>query len=135
MVFIDTNIFMYAAGGVSPYKKPSLAYLSKIIKAGSATLAYTNSEVLQEILHRYRSIGKHVQANTLISYILQLGITILPVTKEDIFIAQRILDQHKNIPTRDGIHAAVAIRNNLTKIVSYDSDFDKIDEITRIEPK
>lgn len=135
MVFIDTNIFMYAAGAASPHKKPSIAYLSKIIKAGSATLAYTNSEVLQEILHRYRAIGKHVQANTLISYIIQLGIIILPVTKEDIFIAQRILDQYKNIPTRDGIHAAVAIRNNIPRLVSYDSDFDKIDEITRVEPK
>jgi predicted nucleic acid-binding protein len=134
VVLIDTNIFMYAAGTASPHKKPSIAYLSKIIKAGSATLAYTNSEVLQEILHRYRSIGKHSQANTLISHIIQLGITILPVSKEDIFIAQRILDQHKDISTRDGIHAAVAIRNNLSKIVSYDSDFDKIDEITRIEP-
>jgi uncharacterized protein len=135
MVFIDTNIFMYAAGSESPQKKPSLDYLSKVIAAGSAALAFTSSEVLQEILHRYRSIGKAAQADTLVSYIIQLGITILPVTKEDIFIAQRILSQHKKLPTRDGVHAAVVIRNNLKKIVSYDSDFDLIDEITRIQPK
>ncbi len=135
MVFVDTNIFMYAAGTESPQKKPSLRYLTKIIASGSATLAFTSSEVLQEILHRYRSIGKAEQANTLIAYIMQLGITILSVTKEDVFLAQRILAATTKLSTRDGMHAAVAMRNNLSRIVSYDRDFDLISDIRRIEPK
>ena len=134
MVFIDTNIFMYAAGKQSPQKNPSLKYLEKIVGAGSATLAFTSSEVLQEILHRYRSIGRGSDANTLITYIMQVGISILPVTKEDVLLAQRFL-KYEKLPTRDGIHTAVALRNNVSKIVSFDRDFDLIPEIQRIEPR
>lgn len=133
MVFIDTNVFMYAAGKSSRQKEASVRYLAKIVSAGSATLAFTSSEVLQEILHRYRSLERGADADLLISYIMQLGISILPVTKEDIFYAQQIL-RGNNVPTRDGIHAAVALRNNLSRIISFDKDFDRIPDIKRIEP-
>jgi predicted nucleic acid-binding protein len=125
---------MYAAGSESPQKKPAIKFLSKVISAGSAALAFTSSEVLQEILHRYRSIGRATQADALIAHILQLGIIILPVTKEDVFLAQSILAQNAKLPTRDGIHAAVAIRNNIVSIVSFDTDFDMISDVKRIQP-
>lgn len=134
MVFIDTNIFMCAAGRASRVKQPSLKYLSKILSAGSAALAFTSTEVLQEILHRYRALGRGQDGERLISYIVFLGITILSVTKEDIFYAQQIL-KDDSVPTRDGIHAAVALRNKIKIIVSFDRDFDKIKDLRRVEPK
>jgi predicted nucleic acid-binding protein len=58
----------------------------------------------------------------------------MPVTKEDIFYAERILEDD-NVPTRDGIHAAVALRNKTHMVVSLDRDFDRIKDVRRIEPK
>lgn len=53
-VFVDTNIFIYASGAPSPYKKPAEEILIKIAK--NQLKAVTNSEVLQEILYRYYAI-------------------------------------------------------------------------------
>jgi predicted nucleic acid-binding protein len=35
---------------------------------------------------------------------------------------------------RDAIHAATAMENRITVIVSYDKDFDRIRELKRVEP-
>ena len=54
MIFIDTSIFMYAAGKEHPNKEPS-ATLLKLIAVGEVD-AVINVEVLQEIYHRYTMI-------------------------------------------------------------------------------
>lgn len=49
-VFIDANVFMYAAGKRHPYKNPCLHILKDVeTKALSATV---NTEIFQELLYR-----------------------------------------------------------------------------------
>ena len=43
------------------------------------------------------------------------------------------MEEYKLRP-RDAVHAAAALENKITTIVSYDKDFDLIHEIKRIEP-
>ena len=56
MTLVDSNVFMYAAGREHPHKKPATAFLEKVA-AGSVD-AIIDVEVLQEILHRYRALGR-----------------------------------------------------------------------------
>ncbi|MFZ4986373.1 MAG: PIN domain-containing protein [Blastocatellia bacterium] len=72
MIFIDANIFMYAAGKDSPQKKPCAQFLRKVITSGKANQYFTNSEVLQEILHRYRSLKLSEKAFELYRWFLPL---------------------------------------------------------------
>ena len=51
MIFIDTSIFMYAAGKEHPHKEPSVNLL-RLIAMGEID-AVINVEVLQEIFHRF----------------------------------------------------------------------------------
>ncbi len=134
MIFIDSNIFMYAAGSPTAHRKPCQEFLKKLINSGSAAQYFTSVEVLQEILHRYRSISLADEAYSLLDNILQLGITILPIEIEDIMLARKLLEDLNNLPTRDGIHAAVAIRKNISVIASFDKNFDQISGIRRFEP-
>ena len=60
--FIDANVVMYALGGSHPLREPCKRILEKI-KARSI-LVVTNTEVLQEILHRYFSIGRGTLGET-----------------------------------------------------------------------
>ncbi len=53
-VFLDTNIFMYAAGAPHPYKEACLRILADM-EAGILSAAI-NTEVLQELLYRYSHI-------------------------------------------------------------------------------
>ena len=58
MIFLDSNIFMYAAGSAHPHKAGCLALLERIARSPAAHEHCINTEVLQEILHRYRSIKR-----------------------------------------------------------------------------
>jgi len=42
--------------------------------------------------------------------------------------------ENYRIKPRDAIHAATALENKITNIVSYDKDFDELKEIKRTEP-
>lgn len=54
----------------------------------------------------------------------------LSVKKSTILVAHKLLERYKLKP-RDALHAAVAIENGLTEIVSYDIDFDVLKELKR----
>ena len=135
MIFIDANIFMYAAGKEHQFKSKCLKFLSKVAQSGSTENYCTNTEVLQEILHRYRSLRRDEIGFEIFNAVLALNINILPIELMDISLAKRLLSKHKNLSTRDAVHLGVMIRNDIDTIVSYDSDFDGFSDIRRMEPK
>ena len=55
-VFIDANVAIYAAGGAHPYKEPC----SRVLRMAAADPQQfvTDSEVLQELMHRYLASGR-----------------------------------------------------------------------------
>ena len=55
-VFIDANVPIYAAGRDHPYKGPCARILR--ILADDPQSFLTDSEVLQEMMHRYLSLGQ-----------------------------------------------------------------------------
>ena len=63
MILIDSNVFMYAAGAAHTNKASSVAFLEAV--ARGKIDAATDAEVLQEILHRYRSIQRWTEGRAL----------------------------------------------------------------------
>ena len=55
-LFVDANIPMYAEGGDHPFKAPSVDFMLAV--ARRQVDAVSDVEVLQEILHRYRAVGR-----------------------------------------------------------------------------
>ena len=56
MILVDSNILMYAAGADHPNKAPSIRFLEKVAREQMDVAL--DAEVLQEILYRYRAIGR-----------------------------------------------------------------------------
>lgn len=132
-VFLDTNIFMYAAGREHDYKAPSVQLIHEL---GEGRLeAVTDVEVLQEILHRYRRTKVLPEGITLCERIIQLMPQVLAVGKDDMEIAMRLLSRHPAIDPRDAVHAAVMLNHGLTHLYSYDQHFDRIPGLTRLVPR
>lgn len=132
MILIDTNIIMYAAGVEHPHKAPSLALLERV--AGGEVEAAFDAEALQEILHRYRAIGRWKDGRVVYDLARQLFPVVVPITAEVLDRARRILDADARIMARDALHAAVVMLGGMQAICSYDRDFDRITGIARIEP-
>ena len=130
--FLDTNVFLYAAGADHPRREACVRALHKV---SEGTLQATvNSEVLQEILYVLSRRGRRQDAVTLANHVASLFPDLLPVTREDILGACDLIRRYARLPVRDAIHAATMLRNGLKEIISVDQDFDQIREIRRIDP-
>jgi predicted nucleic acid-binding protein len=133
MILLDTNIFMYAAGAAHPNKLPSARMLERV--ARGEVQAVIDVETLQEILHRYRAIGRWSDGRRVYDLTRQLFPSVVPISVSIMDRARRLLDSHAKLMARDALHAAVVVEEELDVICSYDKDFDKVSEIKRVEPK
>jgi uncharacterized protein len=133
MIFIDSNIFMYAGGVEHANKAPSLALFSSI--ASREVKACTSVEVLQELLHRYRSIDRWNDGKKVYLSAKEIVPTIEPLTMDIVDRAFKMLDKYPKIMARDALHAATCVILNLDGICTYDTDFDKIEEVKRVTPE
>ena len=130
--FLDANVIMYSLGSSHSCKEPCKKILEKI-KLGDIR-AVTNTEVLQEILHRYFSIGKPDIAEIGYTSMVHLCLTIFPVTLAETNRALELMKANPAITSRDAIHAATMINNEIKEIISTDAHFDLILGIKRIDP-
>ncbi len=131
MIFLDTNIFMYAAGDQHPNKDHSIRILELVAMDEIQTVI--NVEVIQEILHRYTHIGKKSEGIKLAEYVLYLMDTIYSVESIDIKEAIKILNKY-DVTSRDAIHAASCKNRGIREICTYDRHFDDIKFLTMIKP-
>lgn len=125
MIFIDANIFMYAAGNESPQKAPCQKFLKEVVLSGKK--ACTNAEVLQEILHRYIAIDARKVGFAIFDQILSLSIPILAIEAKDLERARLILEEHPKISSRDAVHLGVMQSHGISRIATYDKGFKKVD--------
>jgi predicted nucleic acid-binding protein len=132
MILVDSNILMYAAGTDHPNKEPSLAWLERV--ARDEIEATVDAEVLQEILHRYRALGRWDEGRAVYDLTRRLFPIVIPITAEVVEIARGLLDEHSGLIARDALHVAVVEANGFESICSYDQDFDRLPGLRRVEP-
>jgi predicted nucleic acid-binding protein len=132
VILIDSNIFMYAAGAPHPHKADSLALLDRVAKG--EVEAAVDAEVLQEILHRYRAIGRWEDGRRVYDLTRRIVPVVLPVTVELLDMARALRDRLPRLMARDALHAAVCENAAIDSICSYDRDFDRIPGLNRAEP-
>ena len=88
-VFIDSNIPMYAAGNEHPNKTQSIEILGSISE--NKITGITSTEVMQEILYRYSSIGLLEKGLEVFDSFSQIVDDILPVNFDIINGARKML--------------------------------------------
>ena len=132
MIPVDSSVLMYAAGTRHPHKQPSVRFLERV--ASGEVDAALDAEVLQEILHRYRAIGRWADGRQVYDQARRIFPVVVPITAEVLDRARALLDDHRSVMARDAVHAAVVSVHGLEGISSYDRDFDRIAGLKRSEP-
>lgn len=130
--FLDTNVFLYAAGGDHPFRKPCQGILRRV--AEGDLKATTSSEVVQEILYVLSRRGFRDQAIALSRNITGVFPTMLEVGGREMSLACDLLESNPELPPRDAVHAATMITHEVLTIVTADPHFDRLARITRIAP-
>lgn len=133
VVFVDVNIPMYAAGAEHPHKLPSVRFLQRIAKGELEVV--TSSEIFQEILHRYRAIGRLEEGLAIYDDFRKIVPVVLPILIEDVDAARDILAASPEVGSRDALHAAVMQRAGVRQVASFDRGFDHVKSIRRIVPR
>ena len=131
-VFLDTNVFLYAAGTALPLRDACAKVLRRV--AEGSLDATINSEVIQEILYVLIRRGRRMEALKLADDLASLFPELLAVTRDDVLSACGLLQHYPRLSVRDDIHVGTMLRNGLEIVVSVDSDFDQVSEIRRIDP-
>jgi len=131
MIYVDTNVWIYATTAHSRYGQRCKAILERIERGELE--AVISVQVLSEVagvLYQQYSIKdptKHVAA------ILSYPMEIVDVTP-DIVVRATEYSRDYGILPYDGIHIASALSSLVTEILSADKELDKVGVIKRVDP-
>ncbi|MEK6871872.1 MAG: PIN domain-containing protein [Nanoarchaeota archaeon] len=131
--YIDANIFVNSVLYNDERAHQCIKIISKIIKKEmiGITSVLTWDEFIYVI---HKNLGKEIAIHEGEKFLKLPNLFFIDADKNIIMHAQKIMEEH-NLKPRDAIHLASALSENISEIISDDSDFDKIKEIKRISPE
>jgi predicted nucleic acid-binding protein len=133
VIFVDTNVVMYAAGGDHPLQRPCREIVDGI---GDRSIAATTSvEVIQEIVHGFLSTGGAQGGLALAEQTMDLFAPVLPITHALMRRVPDLARRYPDLSARDVIHVATCIHEGIVEILSTDRGFDAVREVRRIRPE
>lgn len=118
MIFVDTNVLMYAVGGRHPLRREARLFFEETLERG-APLA-TSAEVLQELLHAYLPVQRLETLDAALTLAEARISSIWPVEPEDVRLARALVDRHPALGARDLLHLATCMRRDVTQIRTFD---------------
>lgn len=132
MILIDANILLYAIGRDDERRAACARLLDRAITG--ELRATINVEVAQEILHVLSRRGERGRALAYTAALLESFPDMLSISAAHIAEARRLLEVHPGLGVRDALHAASVLVDALDGIVSYDSAFDGVSGVRRVQP-
>jgi predicted nucleic acid-binding protein len=118
VIFVDTNVFMYAVGGEHPLRERAQTFFLDAIKDGVPRV--TSAEVLQELLHAYVPVGRLATLDAALDLVDSLIDTVWSIEAEDVFFARTLVDRHPGLGARDLLHLACCRRRSVRTIRTFD---------------
>ncbi len=129
MLYLDSGPFIYAALSREAIGKRARHLLQKVRdgQEEAASCALALDEIVW-VVQRHRSREDGLAAGE--SFLALPNLRILPVSQDTAFSALSLMRRYSLDP-RDAIHSSTAIINGCSAIVSSDTHFDRLKEITR----
>lgn len=119
MIFVDTNVIMYAIGRDHPLKKESREFFESSMDDGAERLC-TSAEVLQELMHAYVTVDRLHTLNAAFALVEACIPTVWDVTREDVQAARSLVEIRSELGARDLLHLAMCKQRNVTNIKTFD---------------
>jgi uncharacterized protein len=117
MIFVDTNMFMYAVGRDHPLRTPARDFFEHSVEHEDRLV--TSAEVIQELLHAYLPVGRIATLDAALTLARSLAES-WPVEPADVFHARSLHNRHPGLGARDLLHLACCQRRGVTRIKTFD---------------
>ena len=118
MIFVDTNVFMYAVGRQHPLREPARKFFFDANLDGERLC--TSAEVLQELAHAYLPVDRLSAFDSAMDLVSRGGVDVWPLEENDVTLARRLRDQHPTLQVRDLCHLASCRRRGVREIMTFD---------------
>lgn len=118
MIFVDTNVFMYAVGRSHPLRAPAQQFFVEANRSG--TPLCTSAEVMQELAHAYLPAGRLQTLDSALTLIARAVVEVWPLEEEDVALARRLHEQNPALQARDLCHLASCRRRGVSEIKTFD---------------
>ena len=121
MVFIDTNVFIYAVGRPHPLQADAQNFFIEANRNG--TPLCTSAEVMQELAHVYLPTGRLQTFDAVLRLIARAGVEVWPLEQADVALARQLHEQYPTLQARDLCHLASCRRRGVPDIKTFDQSF------------
>ena len=118
MIFVDTNVFIYAVGRPHPLRSLSRDFFNEAV-LNSQPLC-TSAEVLRELMHAYFPVGRTEAIADALSLIRRSGVEVWPLEEGDVELARELSEQHPTLGARGLCHLASCWRRGVREIMTLD---------------
>ena len=132
MIFVDTNVFMYAVG--RPHVLQASAQDFFIEANRNGTPLCTSAEVMQELAHVYLPTGRLQTFDATLELLASASVEVWPLEEADVALARQLHEQHPELQARDLCHLASCRRRGVREIKTFDQTFAAV-SINPIEEK
>jgi predicted nucleic acid-binding protein len=118
VIFVDTNVFMYAVGGTHPLRAEAQGFFRDSLERGDPLV--TSAEVLQELLHVYLPVGRVETLDAALRLVDGTISAVWSIEAEDVRFARSLLDDQPGLSARDLLHLAVCRRRSARSVKTFD---------------
>ncbi len=132
MIFVDTNVIMYAVGRPHPLKSQAREFFidSKL----SGTTLFTSAEVLQELVHAYIPVGRLETFDAALTLVAGYDVQVWPLEEGDVSLARQLHELHPSLDPRDLCHLASCHRRGIREVKTFDRAFNAVVLALRQDP-
>jgi len=118
VIFLDSNIFVYAVGRPHPLRDEAQGVFLEASRAGKRLV--TSAEVLQELLHVYLPVGRVGTLDAALKLATEGVDEIFPVSSETVLFARHLADKHPGLTARDLLHLSTCKSYGVQELKSFD---------------
>ncbi|MFH1764840.1 MAG: type II toxin-antitoxin system VapC family toxin [Gemmatimonadota bacterium] len=118
MIFVDTNVLMYAVGREHPLREEAREFFLSALESGEVLVS--SAEVLQELLHAYLPVGREATLDAALALAQGRLAQVWPVEAEDVILARTLVDRHPGLGARDLLHLACCHRREVRRVKTFD---------------
>ena len=118
MIFVDTNVFMYAVGQSHPLQSRAQEFFDDSLSNNVAL--FTSAEVIQELMHVYLRTNRTHTLDSALELVNRAGVQIWPLEEADVTLARQLHERHPELQARDLCHLASCRRRGISEIMTFD---------------
>jgi predicted nucleic acid-binding protein len=118
VIFVDTNVLMYAVGRQHPLRRDAQAFFEHSL--GRADRLVTSAEVLQELLHAYLPVNRLDTLDAALTLAEARITDVWPVEPDDVRLARVLVGSFPSLTARDLLHLACCRRRDVRQVKTFD---------------